>query len=285
MTHPETSPETNTLGTMYLDILKRSLLNLIYFDNELRLIYLLQNLDRAQPVDPFLLRDLRYRMQNYEELVSLRHVGQMLGNGELTKFAHSMIGLKRMDNIQLCAERIFQEKIPGDFIETGVWQGGATIFMRGLLKVYEEDTQRCVWVADSFEGLPVPQISQDQKYDLSKSKFPFLAISLEAVQDNFRSYNLFDDRVKFLKGWFEDTLPNAPIDRLALLRLDGDLYKSTLDALNPLYDKVSSGGFIIVDDYYAFEPCRQAVDEFRASRNITEPMTQIDWTGVFWRKG
>jgi O-methyltransferase len=271
----------DSMRQMYLDLLKRSLLNLIYFDNELRLIYLSQNL--GKPIDPAFLRDFRYCLQNYEKLVSRRNLGQTVG-GELTRFAHSMIGLKRMENIQFCAENIFKDRIPGDFIETGVWQGGATIFMRALQKAYEEDTQRCVWVADSFEGLPVPQMPQDAGYDLSSSKFPFLSVSLESVQNNFRAYNLLDDRVKFLKGWFEDTLPNAPIDRLALLRLDGDLYKSTLDALNPLYDKVSPGGYIIIDDYYAFQPCRQAIDDFRASRNITEPMIKIDWTGVFWRK-
>jgi O-methyltransferase len=284
MIHPETAPDANTLGTMYLDLIKRSILNLIYFDNELRLIYLQQNLKKQLPIDPSILRDIRYRTQNYEDLLSLRSIGRNF-SGQIPQFPHSLIGLQRMDNIQTCAEIIFQENIPGDFMETGVWQGGATIFMRALLKVYGEDVQRCVWAADSFEGLPKPQTPQDETYDLSASNFPFLAVSLEAVQDNFRAYNLLDDRVKFIKGWFEDTLPKAPIDRLALLRLDGDLYKSTLDALNPLYDKVSPGGFIIIDDYYAFEPCRQAVDEFRASRNITEPMTEIDWTGVFWRKG
>ncbi|HIK29942.1 MAG TPA: class I SAM-dependent methyltransferase [Oscillatoriales cyanobacterium M59_W2019_021] len=283
MNLPETTPNTDTLRQMYLDLLKRSLLNLIYFDNELRLIYLQQVIKNKQPIDPGILRDIRYRTQNYADLLSLRTAGRNF-SGQIPQFSHSLIGLPRMENIQHCAEIIFKEKIPGDFMETGVWQGGATIFMRALLKVYGEDIDRCVWAADSFEGLPKPQVPQDETYDLSASKFPFLAIGLEAVRDNFRTYNLLDDCVKFLKGWFEETLPNAPIKRLALLRLDGDLYKSTLDALNPLYDKVSPGGFIIIDDYYAFEPCKQAVDEFRASRNIIEPMTEIDWTGVFWRK-
>lgn len=283
MNFPETTLNNDTLRQMYLDLLKRSLLNLIYFDNELRLIYLQQLLKNNQPIDPGILRDIRYRTQNYENLLSLRTAGQNF-SGQIPQFPHSLIGLPRMENIQHCAEIIFKEKIPGDFIETGVWQGGATIFMRGLLKAYGEDSQRCVWAADSFEGLPEPQTDRDFGYDLSKSKFPFLAIGLEAVCDNFRAYNLLDDRVKFLKGWFENTLPNAPIEKLALLRLDGDLYKSTLDALNPLYDKVSPGGFIIIDDYYAFEPCKQAVDEFRASRNITDSITEIDWTGIFWRK-
>jgi O-methyltransferase len=69
-----------------------------------------------------------------------------------------------------------------------------------------------------------------------------------------------------------------------VLRLDGDLYESTMDALVPLYDKVSPGGFVIVDDYGAWEPCRKAVDEFRHRHDITDPIIEVDWTGVYWRK-
>jgi len=84
---------------------------------------------------------------------------------------------------------------------------------------------------------------------------PVLAVPLEEVQALFRRYDLLDAQVRFLKGWFKDTLAGAPIERLALLRLDGDLYESTMDALVPLYDKVSPGGFVIVDDYYSCAPC------------------------------
>jgi O-methyltransferase len=104
------------------------------------------------------------------------------------------------------------------------------------------------------------------------------------VRENFRRYDLLDDKVKFLKGWFKDTLHVAPIRQLALLRLDGDLYESTMDALKALYDKVSPGGFIIVDDFNDFEPCRRAVLEFRQLHDIEDPIEAVDWTGAFWRK-
>ena len=107
---------------------------------------------------------------------------------------------------------------------------------------------------------------------------------MEEVQENFRRYSLLDDQVRFLKGWFCDTLPKAPIGQLAVLRLDGDLYESTMDGLNALYSKVSPGGFVIVDDYGDFAPCRNAVNEFRQLHGINEPIEKIDWTGVFWRK-
>ena len=110
-----------------------------------------------------------------------------------------------------------------------------------------------------------------------------LAVSLDRVQDNFDKFDLLDDQVHFLKGWFSDTLPNAPIDRLSILRLDGDMYQSTMDALNALYHKVSVGGYVIVDDYNSWPHCRQAVDDFRATHDITDQIERIDEAGVFWR--
>ena len=194
-----------------------------------------------------------------------------------------MVGRKRLDNITNCLDIVRTENVPGDLIETGAWRGGATILMRGYLSAWEMN-DRTVWVADSFEGLPVPSLPQDKGYDFSATKIPILSISLEEVQENFRRYNLLDDQVRFLKGWFCDTLPKAPIGQLAVLRLDGDLYESTMDGLNALYSKVSPGGFVIVDDYGDFAPCRNAVNEFRQLHGINEPIEKIDWTGVFWRK-
>ena len=188
-----------------------------------------------------------------------------------------------MDNIEACLDAVRLDNVLGDLIETGVWRGGATIFMRGYLAAWEM-VDRTVWAADSFEGLPVPSLPQDENYDYSASKIPILAITLEDVQENFRRYGLLDNQVRFLKGWFCDTLPTAPIKQLAILRLDGDLYESTMDALNALYHKVSPGGFIIVDDYGDFEPCRRAVHEFREQHGITDAIEKIDWTGVYWRK-
>ena len=89
--------------------------------------------------------------------------------------------------------------------------------------------------------------------------------------------------MKFLKGWFADTLPTAPIEQLAILRLDGDLYSSTMDALNALYPKVSAGGFVIVDDYGSWPACKRAVDEYIATHRIQADLQTIDADGVFWR--
>jgi hypothetical protein len=196
-----------------------------------------------------------------------------------------MIGLKRLDNLEFCIEEIIAKGVPGDLIETGAWRGGATIFMRAVLKAYGV-TDRCVWVADSLAGLPPPDAGKyphDAGDRLHEARE--LAVSLEQVKANFDRYGLLDDQVRFLKGWFRDTLPTAPIERLAVLRLDGDMYQSTMDALANLYPKVSQGGYVIVDDYSAIPACRQAVHDYRSANGITEEIRDIDWTGIFWQKG
>jgi hypothetical protein len=196
--------------------------------------------------------------------------------------AHTMIGRKRLDNLHACLDTIHSDHVPGDLIETGVWRGGATIFMCGWMMAHEIE-DRLVWAADSFDGLPVPRLPQDQGVDLSKNTNPFLAVSRAEVEDLFRRYDLLDDRVRFLEGWFRDTLPTAPIERLALLRLDGDLYESTMDALKALYHKVSTGGFVIVDDYYTNPTCKAAIQDFRDSHGVDAPMIDIDSDALYWR--
>lgn len=197
--------------------------------------------------------------------------------------AETMIGHKRLQNLQDCVTTVLDQRIPGDLIETGVWRGGATIFMRAILQIYG-DTERKVWVADSFEGLPKPDVKTYPQDEGDKHwRRPQLAVSLDEVKKNFEKYGLLDDQVVFLKGWFQDTLPSANIEKIAVLRLDGDMYGSTIVALDSLYPKVSSGGFVIVDDYH-IPTCKQAVTDYRAQHGIDEPIETIDWTGVYWRK-
>ena len=198
-------------------------------------------------------------------------------------YADTMIGMKRLDQLQTAIDAILAEGVEGDFIETGVWRGGACIFMRAVLAAYGV-TDRRIFVADSFEGLPEPDpqkcpADRDSLYHTVK----FLAVSREEVERNFAKYGLLDDRVVFLKGWFKDTLTSVPTEKLALLRLDGDMYESTLDALGNLYPKLSPGGFCIIDDFF-LGPCRLAVEEYRAAQGIDAEMRVIDTCSAYWRK-
>jgi hypothetical protein len=282
----------------YLDLLKSSLTNEIYLENEVRLLYIFAMLHTKQPVDldvvrriaelaPGLVKEVREARQEGRPwwLWCTEKGGQRLTLNleNVCQFSHTMIGRKRLDNIERCLDIVRLDNIPGDVIETGVWRGGAAIFMRGYLAAHNMFDRR-VWVADSFEGLPKPTLTQDAGYDFSAERMPILAVSLEEVKENFRRYGLLDEQVEFVKGWFKDTLHRAPIEKLAIARLDGDLYESTMDALNALYDKVVPAGFVIIDDYNDFEPCGRAVNEFREKLSICAPLQNIDWAGVYWRK-
>jgi Macrocin-O-methyltransferase (TylF) len=197
--------------------------------------------------------------------------------------APSMIGAKRMNNVRSECERVIRAGVPGDFMETGVWRGGACMMMRAVLKAYQIVDRRVI-AADTFAGFPAPsaRIAADATFDFhTRTEF---AVGLDEVKAAFARYGLLDDQVIFLEGLFKDTLPTAPVAALAILRLDGDMYESTMDGLVNLYHKISSGGTLIADDYYLFEAQRKAVDEFRATHGIADPIVQIDQFGAYWIK-
>lgn len=202
------------------------------------------------------------------------------------KQALTMVGMKRLDNLHFCMQEILKNQIPGDCIETGVWRGGCTILMRAILKAFG-DTERKVWVADSYTGVPPPNLEkypQDRISPLHTESYHYLAVPLTTVKNNFKKFGLLDSQVVFLKGLFSDTLPKAPIEQLALMRLDGDLYESTLDALTNLYPKLSVGGFVIIDDFGSNPNCVEALTDYRREHQIEDPFIPIDFASVYWQK-
>ena len=203
---------------------------------------------------------------------------RMVGDDWPSK-AHTMVGKKRLRNIMHCLINVFTSKVPGDFIETGVFRGGASIFANAVIQAYKED--RKVFVADSFEGFPNDR--EEDQGDACLEHNHFFAVSLEEVQSNFQKYHLLTPNVTFLKGWFSETLPNLK-GPFSVIRLDGDMYSSTMDSLNNLYEKLSPAGFCIIDDYLSHERCKEAVDTFREERGIKDQIVQIDNQGVYWRK-
>ena len=263
----------------YLDLLKRCLTR-YDFDEDLDPIVPLSMWKRRLWAEASKLLERRglvaYRKRPFEAWIRAE------GRDWPTR-AETMIGLRRLDNLQECIETVVADDVPGDVLEAGVWRGGAAILMRATLAVLG-DTERTVWVADSFQGLPKPRAEHPADADDQHWSQPFLAVSVEQVKRNFTRYQMLDDRVRFLEGWFSDTLPTAPVERLAVLRVDGDMYGSTMDVLDALYAKVSVGGFVIIDDYGEIAQCRAAVEEFRAANKISEPLQRIDGSGVFWRR-
>lgn len=194
----------------------------------------------------------------------------------------SMLGEHKLDTLRYCAEDCLKQGIAGDIIETGVWKGGAVIYLAGILKAYG-DTSKKVFAADSFEGLPPPD---EEKYPLDKGDKHHtqkeLAVSLEEVKANFERFDLLSERVIWVKGFFEDSLKSAPIDKLSILRLDGDMYGSTMTVLRQLYHKLEVGGYLILDDWL-LSGAREALLDFRDQAGIREELYQ-DFSGVFWQK-
>jgi O-methyltransferase len=201
----------------------------------------------------------------------------------------TMIGFRRLENIRYCAEQVLLHRVPGDFIETGVWRGGAAIFMKAVLAA-NGDSERRVWLADSFRGYPQSDTSpHPAEARRMLWSFQFLAVPVEAVRETFSRYGLLDDRVCFLEGWFKDTLPTLRDETFSVVRLDGDLYESTMDGLVNLYPLLSPGGYMIIDhfgnaDRNLYPGCRQAVADYRSSHRITDPIHEIDWAGIYWGK-
>ena len=265
---------TDRAAALYLDLMKRCLTRESFADASR------VSLDRRRRGWPLVGRLHTNRRSRVVPLdPTLRAEGR-----DWPSEAETMIGRARLDNLEWCVVDALRRGVPGDLIETGVWRGGATILMRAVLAAYG-DTHRTVWVADSFEGLPKPDAHRypadagDEHWTMSD-----LAVPVERVKENFARYGLLDEQVRFLVGWFRDTLPTAPISSLAVGRLAGDMNESTMDGLRHLYPKLSIGGFLIVDDYGAVEGCRAAVEDYRLEHGITEPIQTVDWTGVFWQR-
>jgi O-methyltransferase len=192
----------------------------------------------------------------------------------------TMVGLNRLDDLQSCVESIVRDGVDGDLIEAGVWRGGASILMRATLDALGAEG-RTVWVADSFQGFPMPD--EEHRDDDELGVFDFLAVPLEEVRANFARFGC-ERGVSFAAGFFEEQLPSLSDRRWSMVRLDGDTYETTLLALRTLYGGLSIGGYLIVDDYGALEECRRAVDEFRGEQGISEPLEEVDWTCVRWRR-
>ena len=244
-----------TVRDLYVDLLTRAIANTIYEDPSM---------------DP-------WHQSTYDG--ATRTEGR-----DWPRSAHSMAGMERLQNLQRLVQLTLDEHIPGDYIETGVWRGGCCILMRGVLAANGVSDRR-VYVADSFEGLPPPK--PDMFPADAKDKHhthPELAIGVDQVKANFDKYGLLDSQVVFVKGFFEHTLPKLEAKSFALIRLDGDMYQSTIEALDALYPKLSAGGYCVIDDYGAVPGCRKAVEDYLRREHIEAQIIRIDWTGAYWQK-
>lgn len=196
--------------------------------------------------------------------------------------AETMIGVKRLDQLHDALLTCDREGVVGDFLEAGIWRGGAVIFAAAYLQHSGNSLSRRVVAADSFSGLPLPSDEYPADAGDQHHTIDFLRVKLDSVKENFERYSVDTRNVDFLEGWFEETLPTVAGRKIAILRLDGDMYSSTTHALDALFDSVSPGGFVIIDDY-ALDGAKSALHDFLASRELAPNLMPIDRTAVYFR--
>ena len=184
--------------------------------------------------------------------------------------------------------------VTGSFVECGVWRGGTSIYAAAVLKAHAAFHRQVVLV-DSFQGLP--RASSNKDTDIW-STMDFLMIPHEQVKAKFNDLQLLSSNIVFEKGFFNESCPRLRMKmqalrasqpsshggNIAVLRMDGDMYESTMDILFNLYELVPVGGYVIVDDYYSVQAAQNALREFLKIHNTTAAFVDIDKDAVYWKK-
>lgn len=186
---------------------------------------------------------------------------------ELINHKYTLLQNYQMDSLWDIMNKIHIEQTPGVLVETGVYRGGASIIMQLANKVY--NLNKKIYLFDSFMGTPDKTKTKIKNPPFESHSAGLYKATQDEVIENFKRYDLWDDNIAIIPGWFEDTLSTFESPNIALLRFDGDLYSSTMDVMTNLYNKVVNNGYIIIDDY-CLNPCKIAIDEFRDTNNIKD---------------
>jgi hypothetical protein len=238
-------------------------------------------------------RMIKY-INNYVEDICYLHYTKLVPN----VYIYSMLSLEGLQNIETCTKIILKNNIVGDFVECGVWRGGTGIIIKKLLQKYHNNDKK-IYLLDSYEGMENLEnsstVTEKDKLDelcsyiLNDAEKYFgrklIETNYDEVKNNLIHFNCFDKNVILLKGWFNDQFPFDNVKTISLLRLDCDYYYPTKICLEKLYNKVSKGGFIILDEYYLeFMGEKNAVDEFRSKNNITSKIIPVNNNIAYWVK-
>lgn len=203
---------------------------------------------------------------------------------------YTMTSKERIHALINATRYIIENDIEGDFVECGVWKGGSMMAIAHTLKHFQSD-DRDLYLFDTFDGMSDPTKNDvdfsgmDAKTLLGKSEKKkntshiWCYSTLDEVKNNLAKTGYRRDKISFIQGKVEDTIPNTAPDKIALLRLDTDWYESTKHELIHLYPRVVNGGVIIIDDYGYWQGCKKAVDEYIRDNNISILLNRIDFTG------
>jgi cephalosporin hydroxylase/GT2 family glycosyltransferase len=264
----------------YLELIKAVLLDERNLQHELRMSYLL-GLQGAPP-DPAVLRDpVRALSHRYTQLVRARHAGRPAADG-LAGLALTTMGRAQLERLEHAAGRVLVAGVPGDFAEVGVGGGGGGILLRAMLAAHEVP-DRQVWLADSFSA-SAPADGAAADHGQGGEVPPAvrrLASDLNAVRDSIAQVGLLDDRVRFLQGQPTETLADASIDALALLRIGEGSAADAGQVLEVLHPRLSPGAEVIVSGI-ADPDVEAAVASARDRLGITAPLERVDWNAVAW---
>jgi len=262
----------------YVDLLKGALLDEHYLENEARIGYLLECIEAGEaPSANKLQNPARHLSRRMTSLERARSAGEAAGdapgsNGPLGGLSYAAVGRVRLDHLERCLDVIREEQVKGALVDCGTGRGGTAILMRGYLEAYELPGPR-VWVADNFGARATRDENGGQAF----------TPDLNVVREAFARFGLLDHRVAFLQGPPARTLAEAPMRKVSLLRVGGPEPDEIRAALESLYDRLTLGGFVVIDDY-GHPSCRAVVDDFRSERGVVDPLERVGWDGAVWRK-
>ena len=272
-----TVPQLEGTASRYLDLVKGAVLDEHYLENEVRIQHLMAAVAGMKALSRRGLRDpRRYWPEDLRRLAAARRSGELpdaSANGDARNvLSLTQVGRTRLDHLERCMDMIRDATVEGDIIDCGTGRGGTSIFLAAYLTAYELYGRR-LWVADRFGGGEAPDEEGPAWFEPD----------LNSVQDGFERFNLLDERVHFLQGAPSETLAEAPIGSIAMLRIDRQEPEEVAAILNAAYDSVRPGGFVIIDDYGS-EACAEVVEAFRSERGVEAELERIDWSASCWRK-
>ncbi len=273
------SEQVERATARYLKVVKSALLNEHYLENEVRLEALSSSVPAERKAADKLRDPVRQDTESYRRFARQRlgPAGPELHTAN-SFLPYTAMGRTQLDHLQRCLDTIRADAVPGDLIECGTGRGGGAIFMRAYLDAWELPDRR-VFVADRFRSSPEP----DAAPSMPAGGIAGFHADLNIVRDGFARFDLLDDRVRFLEGTMSATLPDAPLDEIALIRVGPGIGGETRAVLDRLYDRLAVGGYVVIDQR-SHGLVREQVEAFRSARGVAAPIQRIDDFAIVWRK-